>query len=62
MTCGTCGKNIIDAEVGEEFFLSSNNAVICKTCKIRKESFKYYIANKEVTKEEYDKFIDEGKI
>ena len=56
MICSICGKNKPD----EQFFLSKNNICICATCKEVRDSIKFYIGGKEVSKKDYDKFLDEG--
>ncbi len=60
MICSLCG--IDKREKDEQFFLSKNNIPICATCKGIRDSFKYYIGGKEISKEDYDKFLDEGII
>lgn len=57
MICSVCGQN-----KDEQFFLSKTNILICSTCKVIRDSIKYYIGGKEIAKEDYDKFLDEGII
>ena len=58
MICSVCGKN----KYNEIFFLSKINVFICSTCKAIKDSTKFYIGGKEVSREDYDKFLDAGII
>jgi len=60
MICSICGED--KRQLGEEFFLSKTDTFICSTCKGFKDSLKYYIGGKEVSKEKYDKFLEEGQI